>query len=815
MTDSETDVAILLLGGDEPHTTIDAETGAVMIEQDDGGVVVQLEPNGAESSDPEDFYANLADQIDESERQRIVEELLQGIDADDKSREEWLKTRTQGIDMLGFKLDDPRSDLGAAPLEGMSTVRHTLLPEACIRFQANASAELMPADGPVKVRNYQSPKPPGATDAPASAASGHNGGPDLDGDSNEGEGWQAILAALNAAKQPVAPPAPLYTDDLLAEALERGFNRYLTVVDKGYRADTVRMLFGVGFGGCGFKKVYNCPIKRRPISRSVDAKDLIVSNDVCDLEDAGRVTHRVRMRQSLMRRMQIVGAYRDVELGTPIPDYNETDRKTSEVQGFDIEPQRPEDYPFVIDECYCELDVVGFEHMDDGEPSGVPLPYKVSIERSSRKLLELRRNWREGDDTYMARRNFVKYEFVPALGFYSIGLLHILGNANRALTAAWREMLDSGMFASFPGFLYSKQAGRSTNQNNEMRIPPGGGLAIDTGNMPIQNAIMPLPYKEPGPAMLGLIQRIEEMGQRIGGTAEMPAGEGKQDAPVGTTLALIEQATKVIAAVHIGLHAAQSEEFQLLKERFLEDPESFWRFDKRPSFQWEVELFKQAINDCDLVPAADPNTASHMHRIMKAIAVKQLQAMNPQLYDAKAVDLRIFDMIGISDPEQLFNQAPPQPGAAPGVPLDPNKMAELQMKKERADSDHQARIAELALKIQQHQRDAADRTAQTQQSGESAERDRQIQAQMAAVHSADAAAERASRERIAQLRNAMDLYRLQADMRTLQVQLQTERDQAQTSHQADMEKLREQLKGDHHIADLEAKTRRQIAKKTD
>jgi hypothetical protein len=753
-------IAIVVAGGGPPESTVDPKTGAISIELPDGSVQIHL--GGLPTIDPSDgdFHENLADKIGNDERGRIVEELLMGIDSDDQSRQDWLKTRAIGIEMLGFKLEEPRTDSGgSAPLEGMSVVRHTLLPEAVIRFQANSSAELLPANGPVKVRDDRPQKPLGATDAMTPPSMGHNGGPALDDDEDE-DGIAAAIAAIPQPQQAPQPPPgtpgtppDTTTEDQLAEALEKDFNHYLTVVDKAYRADTVRMLFDVGFGGCAFKKVYNCPIKQRPVSRSVDAKDLIVSNDICDLEDAGRITHRVRMRKSLVKRMMMAGAYRDIELSQPSPEVNDADQAVADAQGFSPTPQRVEDYPYIIDECYCELDIKGLEHKKDGKPTGLSLPYKASIERSSRQLLELRRNWREGDETHTPLRVFVKFDFVCAMGFYSIGLLHILGNADRALTAAWREMLDAGMFASFPGFLYSKQAGRQLT--NEIRVPPGGGMSIETGGQPITSVIMPLPYKDPGPAMLGLIQHIEEMGQRIGGTAELPVGEGQADAPVGTTLALIEQATKVLAAVHVGLHASQSQEFQLLKERFQEDPEAFWRFNRRPTRTWEIEVFLKALDDYDLVPAADPNTASHMHRIMKAVAVKQLQAMNPQLYDAKAVDTRILSMIGFSNPQELF--APPQlgplaPGAPPAVPTDPNKMAALQLKGQQQQQDHAARMAELELKGQEQAAATQARAEAQAADAAAAQRDRETQAQMAAVESADRAADRASRERVAEMR---------------------------------------------------------------
>lgn len=616
---------------------IDPETGAAEIELEDGSVVVDFAPNKQEISD--EFDANLADELDPGELNRIAEELLQGIEQDDHSREEWLMTRSRGLDLLGLKLEDPRSDAGStsAPLEGMSTVRHPLLLEAVLRFQANARGELLPADGPVKVRN---------------------------------DGKRTF-----------------YTD-LEANALEEDMNHYLTAVATEYYPDTDRMLFMVGFGGTMFKKVYHCPIRNRPVSESVDAKDIIVSNATTDLANAGRVTQRITMRQSVMRRMQLLGAYRDIVLQAPVPDNDKLDKKVNEIQGTATNSYRPEDQDFTLYECYAELDIKGHEHTLNDRPTGLPLPYKVTLDKSSRQVLEIRRNWKEDDEKYIAKKVFVPYQFVPGLGFYAIGLLQILGNTDVALTAAWRVMLDAGMFSNFPGFLYAKQTRQQTNQ---FRVPPGGGAPVDTGGLPINQAIMPLPYKEPGAAMMSLVDNVAQTGQRLGGTAEISVGEGRQDAPVGTTLALLEEAHKLMSAVHKRLHASQAEEFQLLKELFKADPEALTRYNKNAA-AWNEEVILSALENFDIVPVADPNTPSHMHRLMKAMAIKQLQAASPDLYDAKAVDTRVLGMLNIDDPESLF--APPQPAAQPMI--DPVKMLELKVKEDDSKRKQMTALAKIA-----------------------------------------------------------------------------------------------------------------------
>lgn len=709
----ETGASVMIQSDDDDdlNRVIDPSTGAVKYESEDGGVVIDLNPQPKRKSQADSKWDdNLAEDIDQGTIDQIGSELLQAIEADDRSREQWLETRSKGIDMLGFKVDESRSsDSTGSPVDNMSSVRHPMLAEAVVRFQSNAASELYPADGPVKVRCDTPPAPSG---------------------------------------QPDPEVIPGVTKADLAEALEKDFNHYLTKTDKGYRADSVRMLFWVGFGGCGFKKVYYDPVLRRPLSRTIDAQDLIVNNNANDIDDAGRVTHRIKMRKSVYTRMEIAGVYRKVDalsMPTETPDPVQT--KVSQVQGFAATPTRPEDHEYTVYECYCELDLPGYEHEDDqGNKTGLQLPYRVSIEKDSRQVLEIRRNWREDDDSFTARRRFVKYPFIPALGFYDIGLLQLVGNTDRALTGAWRLMLDAGMFSNFPGFLYADTAGRQ--QTNEFRCAPGGGVRIQTNGQPLNQMVMPLPYKDVSAGLMGLAKAIEDGGQRLAGTAELQVAEGRADAPVGTTLAMIEQATKIMSAVHINLHAAQSEEFQLLKEAFLEDPESFWRGNRKPAKAWEVEEFLAALEDADLVPAADPNTSSHMHRIMKAVAVKQLQAANPEIYDAKKVDTRILNMIGVLDVEDLF--APPAPAQAP--PPDPKILA-LQLKA-------QTQQADAAMKAQQAQQDAI----------ESAANDKQHQQDLV-TESADRAADRASRERVANTREDTERIKLQANLQHQQSEL--------------------------------------------
>jgi hypothetical protein len=572
--------------------------------------------------------------------------LLKGINDDLDSRKEWIEDRAQGIKLLGLRIELPGISGAAdgAPVEGMSKVRHPLLLEAVLRFQANARSELLPTDGPVKVRE----------------------------DNNN--------ATLDS--------------DTLANDLEKDLNHYLTSTAREYYPDTDRMLFMLGFGGTAFKKVYFCPLRNRPVSESVDADDLIVNNAATDLSNASRATHRIYMRPSTVKRMQILGAYKDISLSTPKQvtlDSAQLEMKAQ--QGIAANQMNPEDRDREIYECYCELDIVGFEHTRNGKETGLEIPYRVTIDVSSRQVLSIVRNYDEDTaELPESRQNFVKYTFIPGMGFYDLGLLHVLGNTTNAITAAQRELLDAGMYANFPGFLYADTGARQNT--NIFRVPPGGGALVKTGGMPINQAIMPLPYKEPSQTLMALIENMAQTGMRLGGTAEAAVGEGRSDAPVGTTIAMIDQATKVLNAVHKRMHASQAEEFAMLVRCFKENPESFWQQNRKPARAWDQETFLRGVNQVDLVPQADPNTASQTQRLMKIMALKQIQASNPTLYDPIAIDTAALKAVGWSNPEQFMI---PQEAQGSPPPEMQKEMAEMQIKKQDADTKQSAAQARIAL----------------------------------------------------------------------------------------------------------------------
>jgi hypothetical protein len=648
------DIVIEMVDDKEDRPELDQHGNVLKIEHADGSVSVSLDGKpiqNAENDYNEEFFENLVDKIEDTELNRISSELIRGISDDIESRREWIEDRALGIKLLGLKIEIPNVQGAAdgAPVEGMSKVRHPLLLEAVLRFQANARSELLPTDGPVKIRD--------------------------DGNNTD------------------------LQKDQLANFLERDLNHYLTATASEYYPDTDRMLLMLGFGGTAFKKIYFCPLRNRPISESVDADDLIVNNAATDLENARRITHRTFMKPSTVKRLQILGVYRDVELSAPSSAMlDSVQREKNAVQGIMPETMRPEDRDREIYECYCELNIKGFEHKWKSKETGLEIPYRVTIDVSSKEILSIVRNYDEGDDELpTARRNFVKYTFVPGMGFYDIGLLHILGNTTNAITAAWRELLDAGMYANFPGFLMAETGARQNT--NIFRVPPGGGALVKTGGMPLSEAIMPLPYKEPSGALMTLVDNIAQTGMRIGGVSEQQVGEGKSEMPVGTTLAMLEQAAKVLNAVHKRLHSSQSEEFELLVRTFKEHPDSFWQRNKKPAYDWDEKTFLTAINNCDFVPQADPNTASQAQRLVKISALKQLQQANPALYDPVAVEVASLQALGWNNPQQFL--APPDQRNKPS-PEQQKAMADAQNDSKNADArmlDSQTRAKETDAKI--------------------------------------------------------------------------------------------------------------------
>lgn len=626
----------VVIEDDTGKASYDHSTQSLSIPQADGGVVVHLNAQDpdAKTGEEDTFYANLADgTIGDLALGKIANDLIEAITADDNSRQEYLQIRARGIELLGLKIKEPRTDLtSSGVVEGMADVTNPLLLEACLKGWGNAQAELLPAKGPMKIRD--------------------------DGDET-----------------------PQHDD--LAEALQRDMNHYLTVGAPEYYPDTSHMLlWGVYFGGSGFKKVYRCPLRRRPVSDQVDAKDLIVSDTTKDLRACERITHQIKMRPSVLRRMRMLKAYRRTTLTQPTPIAGAVDDAVAAIQGTQAIPTRPEDQPYTIWECQCELDIPEDRKVPKAfRDENVPVPYIVTIEKDSREILAIRRDWLEDDEHCERIRMYVKYPYVPGPGFYGTGLLNILGNSSKAMTAAWCETLDTGMYANFPSGLIAKGAARQNT--TQIRLAPGTLEPVETGDRKIQDAVMGLPYKDITPGLLKLMEMITTQAKSVGGAPDLPVGEGAGNTPVGTIMAMIEQATQVISAAHKGMHNAQSEEFCLIIELFRKHPDDFIRMAKlSPKNYWTIQKFLQALDDVQLVPVSDPNVPSHIHRIAKAVALTQLIIIPPfaNRMDPKETLKRCLAALR-EDPQGLLID-PPQ-----NDPMQDPKMLDAMAKLRKSESD--------------------------------------------------------------------------------------------------------------------------------
>ena len=640
---------------------VDPDTGSIETDTPDGGVVVQLDAmRQSAAKKDEGFYANLADEMDSVELNQIANKLIDEIEEDNRSRQQWLENRKKGLKLLGIQLEEPKStvaDSGSA-MDGISVVTNPLMLQAILKGWAGARAELLPAEGPAKVQQVL-------------------------GDETDQE-------------------------DDTAETLERDFNYYLTKIAREYYPETSHMLlWGTYFGGSGFKKTYRCPLKQRPVSPAVDASDLIVSDTMKDFSSCARITHEIKMRSSVLKRMQLVGAYRQIDLGQPTPVQNAPQQAVGEMQG--TKPStRPEDQPYTIWETQCELDLPQYAPTQF-KNEGIPLPYRVTIDKDGRQILALRRDWNENDPECARKRLYTKYPYVPGPGFYGTGYLGILGNITAAMTAVDRECLDSGMLANFPGGVVNKAATRQLSSN--LRQGPGEFVGLDVpAGMNIQNVIMPTPYRDIMPGLMQLRQALIGQAKELSSSIELPEGEGVQDIPVGSMMAQIEQSQKVSAAAFKDMHVAQQEEFELIIDLFRENPEDFWRGNEAAKTYWDETKLLQALHDFHLVPRSDPNTPSHLHRVAKAVALVQLAQAFPMVLNPLETAKRVLRAMK-EDPTGLIQE--PQQGGP-----DPTQMmiGQAQMITAQAKQmDAQTKAQKVQLDAASNKDDSAIKAAQLAQ----------------------------------------------------------------------------------------------------
>lgn len=642
-----------------PAPELPASTATVNINEDGSVSLGSLVPT-ARRAKGDNFDENLAEDLDDNALAMIAEDILQGIDSDILSRTEFIGNYEKGISLLGLKIEDGSNTKGQK--RNVSRVNHPALLESCVRGQAQARGELLPAAGPVKVLTY------GGSDA---------------------------------------------SKDQMAQAFENDMNHFLTVVANEYYPDFDRGLFSCFYGGNLFKKVYNHPIKRRPAADCINVQDLIVSEDATDLETALRVTHRTFLSPAITRRMQLNGTWRDTMLGQAMPVLDPLARREKQVMGINPMAGRPQDQERCVYETYTDIDLSPYGFGEKGQPDGLPLPYVVTIDKDSRQVLALRRGWRKGDKLFVKRQRFVHYGLVPGFGFLCMGYLHLLGNQTRALTAIWRILCDAGMFANFPGGVKAKGVRMSTN---EIQPGPGEWPDVDIGPFDdIHSAMMPMPYKDPSMVFIQLAEIIGADAQRMAGAVEMDSGDGRTNIPVGTILSMIEQQTQVMSAVHKRLHTAQARELQLLKECFAEDPTALSRFSRNPAKQWETA---EEFADMDLVPASDPNVPAQTHRVMQAQALVMLASTNPDIYDKVAVHKRALRAMGINDGDSFLHEPPPPPPGPPGEQPDPTGPAKIALEQQ----EQQRKAASEAVQAQQRQQQMAVRAETEEKANATRER---------------------------------------------------------------------------------------------
>src|SRR6056300_766823 len=573
-------------------------------ENEDGSVDINLDPAAASPEGGDEHYSNLAEFLPDDVLGSLSSDLNNKYMDYSSSRKEWEQTYTQGLDLLGFKYDN-RTE----PFQGASGATHPVLAEAVTQFQAQAYKELLPADGPVRTQ---------------------------------------VIGIKNPQTEQQSQRVKDYMNYLIMDTM------------KEYESEFDSMLFHLPQDGSTFKKVYYDVPLGRVVSKFVPADELIVPYTATSLDDAEAVIHTVKISENELRKQQVSGFYRDVELSPPGTETNgELTKKERELEGTKKTGKNEPVYTLL--ECHVNLDLEGFEDVGaDGEPTGIKLPYIVTVEEGSREVLSIRRNYAPDDLKKSKIQYFVHFKFLPGLGFYGFGLIHMIGGLSRTATAALRQLLDAGTLSNLPaGF---KQRGVRV-RDEASPIQPGEFKDVDAPGGSLRDAFFPLPYKEPSQTLLSLMGIVVGAGQRFAAIADMQVGDGNQGAAVGTTIALLERGSRVMSAIHKRLYAAMKKEFKLLGKivaQYLP-----------PEYPYDVvggaRNIKQTDFDdrVDVVPVADPNIFSMSQRITLAQTQLQIATANPQLHNMYQIYRNMYNAIGVKDVDAVL---PPPPPTAPKDP---------------------------------------------------------------------------------------------------------------------------------------------------
>jgi hypothetical protein len=585
---------------------------------DDGSVEITLEEETAEG----EFDANLADVMDEGTLSSIAEDLDDMLTADINSRKDWADTFVKGLEVLGLKYEE-RTE----PWSGSCGVFSPLLAEAAIRFQSETIMETFPSAGPVKTE---------------------------------------IMGAVTKLKEEAA------------ERVRMDMNYTLTEKMIEYRSEHERLLFNLGLAGSGFKKLYPDPSLDRPVAMFVPAEELIMPYGASQIETAERVTHLMRKTKNDVKKLQVAGFYRDIELGDPINISTDIEKKKAEEQGYSI-TQDDDRYQFA--EMHIDYDVPGYE-----DPDGIARPYVITYERGTKEVVAIRRNWNEEDPLKLKRQHFVQYNYIPGFGVYGMGLIHIIGGYARAGTSILRQLVDAGTLSNLPGGLKSRGA---RIKGDDTPIAPGEFRDVDVPSGAIKDNIMSLPYKEPSQVLSGLLDKIMDDGRRLGAISDMKISDMSAQAPVGTTLALLERQLKTMGAVQARVHYSMKQEFKLLKEiirDFTPDEYSY-----EPDYAENRDIKKSDYDMVEVIPVSDPNSSTMAQRIMQYQAVLQLAAQAPQIYDLPVLHRQMIEVLGVKNADKLV---PVEDDEKPRDPVSEN-MAVIKGKPVKAFiyQDHDAHIA--------------------------------------------------------------------------------------------------------------------------
>ena len=583
----------------------------ILFDEDDNLV----DPSLMDSDQQTEFNDNLAEFLDSSTLSEISSQVLTNFQNDLDSREDWYETFKDGLELLGIQ-NDPRSE----PFEGASGVYHPLLAEAVTHFQAQAYKELLPANGPVDTK------------------------------------------VMGASSDPKAMQANRVKDFM---------NYQLLYKMEEYDPEMDQMLFFLPLAGSAFKKCYFDPAIGRIVSRFIKAEDLVVPYSATDLHTSPRITHRMSMTENDLLKLQLSGFYIDTDMNTPMYG-GDNDSVQSKIDEIDGVTRTGDQHDFTLLECHTELDIEGFEHTNsEGEPTGLALPYIVTVCKDTNDVLAIRRNYVETDPMRKKVEYFTHFKFLPGLGFYGFGLIHMIGGVTKSATAILRQLIDAGTLANLPaGF---KARGLNIQRSDDP-VQPGEWRDVDTPGGTIRDAFMPLPYKEPSPTLANLLGLLVESGQRFASVMEQNTGDGNSEAPVGTTVALLEKGQKVISSIHKRMHYAQRTEFKILKRLFGEY--------LPPEYPYQVQGAQQTVfaedfnNSVDVIPVCDPNIFSTTQRIILAQTQLQMAQSAPQLHNMKEAFRKMYIALNIKDIDDiLIPDIPP----APKDPIQENMDAAMSM----------------------------------------------------------------------------------------------------------------------------------------